>query len=79
MWRQDDFVEGKCNVLDITPLIYVNSPSPGLVFNKNMEKDSNIIAIAKAALKEFGADAVAAMEERVPPGCGGAWLRRCAR
>jgi hypothetical protein len=46
-------------------LIYVNSPSPVLVFNKNMEKDSNIIAIAKAALKEFGADAVAAMEERV--------------
>jgi len=29
-------------------LIYVNSPSPVLVFNKNMEKDSNIIAIAKA-------------------------------
>ena len=30
-----------------------------------MEKDSDIIAIAKAALKEFGADAIATMEKRV--------------
>ena len=46
-------------------MIYVNSPSLTPVFNSAMEKDSDIVAIAKAALKEFGADAIATMEKRV--------------